>query len=196
MSAQDVTIDSLQDGPGILPFKLGQAKITSHYHSFLQHVNLNDIYSQIKSVRLQLLELKPHLNNKTLSLFDPHISHLDSKIINLVDKLKTFESHRSKRGLIDGLGSVIKSISGNLDYTDALKYDSAIRVLQSNDNTLELELNNHISLTKEWMSEHSSIVDSVVNNQRKITNTLNSLVYNSTNRDKELVKYAQWHNVS
>lgn len=84
-----------------------------------------------------MAELRPLLNNKTLSLFDPHLEHLDSKITLISNKISMFESSRSKRGLIDGLGSVIKSISGNLDYTDALKYENAIKTLRTNEHKLE-----------------------------------------------------------
>ena len=39
---------------------------------------------------------------------------------------------RTKRGLINGLGSIFKSISGNLDYADGERYDKLIQELQNN----------------------------------------------------------------
>lgn len=152
---QYVTINSLQDGPGLLPFKLGPIKVISHYHSFLNHINLSDIRLQIQSVKTQVLEVGTQLNNKTLSLFEPHIEYLSTKLERISEQLQTLKPNRKKRALIDGLGSVIKSISGNLDYTDAIKYNNAIKVLQDNEIKLESEISNHIKLNKESTAQNS-----------------------------------------
>lgn len=180
-------IDPLGDGPGLLPFKLGPAKVISHYHSFLQNIDLGNIHEQIKSFHLKLLDLKNQLDNKTLSFYDPHISFLNTKIQKIFNKLESFEPIRHKRGLIDGLGSIIKSISGNLDYTDALKYNQAITVLQNNEKKIKLEFNNHMTLSKEWMSRHSSLLDSVVENQKKIIPAIDKLV---SEKGTDLEKYS------
>lgn len=86
------------------------------------------------------------LNNKTLSLYEPYIDFLNAKLERISDQLETFEPNRKKRALIDGLGSVIKSISGNLDYTDAIKYNDAIKILQSNQHKLKTEINNKLRI--------------------------------------------------
>ncbi|XP_038214023.1 uncharacterized protein LOC119833878 [Zerene cesonia] len=186
----EITIDSLQDGPGLLPFKLGHTKIVSHYHSFLNNVNLADVHYQIKLVKGQLSSLKPKLNNKTLSLYDPHIEYLNIKLERISEQLQTFEPTRNKRGLIDGLGSVIKSISGNLDYTDAIKYNDAIKVLENNQHTLESELNSHISLNKEWTLKNSKLISNITLNQAKITKVLDLIMNSVADHETDLIKYA------
>ncbi|KAL0879699.1 hypothetical protein ABMA27_003414 [Loxostege sticticalis] len=187
---QDVTIDSLDGGPGLLPFKLGPTKIVAHYHSFLTFIDLNTINKQVEQVKSQLFDLKSNLSNKTLSLYDPHIEHLNIKLNSISDQLKTFEPNRAKRGLIDGLGSVVKSISGNLDYSDAIKYDHAIKVLQDNEFKLESELNNHISLNKEWVSLNEKTLGNIVKNQDKMSTVLNAIMMSDSHRETELTKYA------
>lgn len=169
-------IDSLQDGPGVLPFKLGPTKVISHYHSFLNYISLDEVHSQIQLVKSQLSESRPMLNNKTLSLYEPHIDFLNAKLERISDQLETFEPNRKKRALIDGLGSVIKSISGNLDYTDAIKYNDAIKILQSNQHKLKTEINNHISLNQEWTAQNSKILSNITLNQVKIEEILNKIM--------------------
>lgn len=190
VASQEITLDSLEDGPGILPFKLGPSKIVSHYHAFLQFIDIDDIQSKIILVKSQIDEVRPQLNNKTMSLYEPHIDYLSNKLEKVSDQLKTFETNRVKRGLIDGLGSVIKSISGNLDYKDALHYDRVIKTLQDNEEKLVNEYNSHISLTKEWMSEHSLILKNITDNQSKIQQVLNLIMDSEANRETELIKYA------
>lgn len=181
-------IDSLQDGPGLLPFKLGPAKVISHFHSFLQNIDLADVHTQVKSFQVKLLDLKNQIDNNTLSFYDPHISFLNLKIQKISNKLESFEPTRNKRGLIDGLGSIIKGISGNLDYTDALKYNQAIKILQDNERKIELEFNHHVSLSKEWMSRHSDLLDSVVENQKRIIEAIDRIV---NKKDTDVGKYSR-----
>ncbi|XP_045484898.1 uncharacterized protein LOC111002774 [Pieris rapae] len=187
---QEIILDSLDNGPGLLPFRLGPTRIISHYHSFINYIDLENIHLQVESVKSQMSKLAPLLNNKTRSLFDPHLKHLNNKIAVTSNELSMFESVRRKRGLIDGLGSVIKSISGNLDYTDALKYEHAINILRNNEHKLETELNSRVSLNKEYVAQSSIIINDIVSNQVKINNTLNLILRSDTNRETDLIKYA------
>lgn len=46
-----------------------------------------------------------------------------------IHQINPLYSHRPKRALFDGLGVVIKTITGNLDYKDGEKYDKIIEHL-------------------------------------------------------------------
>lgn len=188
--AEEIILETLDNGPGILPFKLGPARIITHYHSFLQTVDLDNIRTNLEMVKIQINSFKPQLNNKTLSLYDPHVQYLTTKLEKLSDQLKSFEPNRSKRGLIDGLGSVIKSISGNLDYTDALRYDSAIKTLQESENKIINEINNHMSLNKQWVLHGSDAIAKLVLNQKKIESIVNNILISDARHETSLVKYA------
>lgn len=187
---QEIKLENLNDGPGILPFKIGHARIISHYHSFLQTINLQDLQTKLHSIQLQIDTTAPELNNKTLSLFSPHLEYFRQKLKTLFNQLESLETKRIKRGLIDGLGSVVKSLTGNLDYTDALHYDKAIRLLKDSENQLMTEFNNHVSLTKEWSLQYSSIIDSLVSNQNKIELILDKIRQSVATNDNDLIKYA------
>lgn len=169
---------------------LGKTKVISHYHSFIQPVNLDTIHSNIDLIRKQLDDISPRFHNKTLSLYKPHIEYLYNKVAQLTDQLELFQPNRAKRGLIDGLGSVIKSISGNLDYTDAIRYDSAIKTLQENENKMVTELNNRVSLNKHWMSQNSNILETLIHNQNKIKTAVDEIMISDLRQEKDIVKYA------
>lgn len=188
--AEDISLDPLENGPGLLPFKLGATKIISHHHSFLLYINLADIQSKVDLVKLQFKEFNPLVNNRTSTIFEPHLNYLENKLEKISLQLESFEPSRNKRGLIDGLGSVIKSISGNLDYTDALKYNDAIRVLQGNEDKLQSEFLNRVSLTKDWMFEYTNILNKIDENQKLISSKINSLINQGNTRQADLVSYA------
>lgn len=187
---QEIRLESLNDGPGILPFKLGPAKIISHYHSFLQYVDLYELHNTIQSVIIQLNQITPELHIKTKSLFEPHMNYLKFKLNSVFQQLKSFEINRVKRGLVDGLGSVIKSITGNLDYVDAQHYNKAIKDLQESENKLISEYNNHVTLSKDWSAQYTKTIDNIIENQNKIQTLIKKINESEVERDYDLIKYA------
>lgn len=88
--------------------------------------NIIESYAQIKETAAQLLS---HSNNSF-----PYMSYelprlLKETGIQLSKLLPT--SNRNKRGLINGLGKVIKFISGNLDQDDLEKLESQIKNIKT-----------------------------------------------------------------
>lgn len=138
---QEIKLESLNDGPGLLPFKLGSMKLTTHLHTFIQYVKLDDIETNIHSLETQLLDCRNRMSNITYNLYEIQINYLANKLGNIVKQLHSLEPSRVKRGLMDGLGSMIKSLTGNLDHDDALKYNEAIKVL-------DLELREYYNIIK------------------------------------------------
>lgn len=65
------------------------------------------------------------------------VNILSNKISMQIRQLNPSVSMRSKRGLLNGLGSIIRTITGNLDQSDAERYDRAISTLS--DNQLKLK---------------------------------------------------------
>lgn len=68
-------------------------------------------------------------------------------------------SQRSKRGILNPLGSVIKVITGNLDHDDAIRYDSQISELKANHRHVEKKL-----------TLISEMLDSFINNTETLHN--------------------------
>lgn len=189
--AQEIKLESLSEGPGILPFRLGPMNLISHYHTFIQFTDLSLIENNISTVRTQITETANRLKNETFWLFETQVEYLNYKLDKALDQLKTLEPTRKKRGLVDGLGSIIKSITGNLDQTDANNYNKAIQILQENQDKSILEYNNHISLNKEWMSYHDQIVSQIVENQAKLNETLHLVLTSTIYTGKLMLKVAE-----
>lgn len=95
-----------------------------------------------------------------------------------------------KRGLIDPLGTLIKSISGNLDFNDAIKYDNAIKILQNNDEILSKNFNRHISLCKKWIVEQNQTLSTLIRNQNKLNKALLTLSNSTLTNNDKLINYA------
>ncbi|KAG5870699.1 hypothetical protein JTB14_000196 [Gonioctena quinquepunctata] len=122
MDSGDGTRDKildLKENPGILPLKLGPAKIRTSTHDFIHYYNLTPIAQEIDAIQ-----------NQYEANF---IQGLQYQLEAVHRKFQSiYPSLRGKRALINALGSIVKAISGNLDQDDAEKYDSAISTLQRN----------------------------------------------------------------
>nr|CAH7758351.1 unnamed protein product [Callosobruchus chinensis] len=84
----------------------------------------------------------------------------DEKLFDLFPHPK-----RTKRGLINGLGSIFKSISGNLDATDGERYDKMIEELQRNQNEIIASVKVQNSLSLELIEKFNKSVQQISHNE-------------------------------
>lgn len=188
--AQDIHLESLNNGPGILPFKLGPAKITSHYHTFLQDIDLEQIHKQVNLTRTQLNNAANNMTNRYFPLFKNQILHLFDKIDILTSQLNSLQPKRVKRGLLNPLGSFIKSVTGNLDYNDALRYEHIFKILQDNNLDLSNSLGKHITLFKQMSTHQSEILTNLTNNQRRLEKTIEHFLNYTGHETEQVARYA------
>lgn len=76
--------------------------------------------------------------------------------------------HRFKRGLINGLGSIVKTITGNLDHEDAMKFETEISNLRNSARNLNTAQKQTIFIAKHAMEEFSKQFRLLDDNQKKI----------------------------
>lgn len=177
---REVTITNLNKNPGILPFKLGTAKVKSLTHTFIHYYNLHPIGDEIKIIKEQYKNITNAIKS---GLSNPYFFELDNFDRALLFQLNLAEQKfnslcpngRVKRGLINGLGTIIKSISGNLDANDAAHYDQAINDLQNNQKEIVQKLNKEISLTTQVIDNFNKTVTLIKHNQEVITSGLNKI---------------------
>lgn len=93
-------------------------------------------------------------DNPRMNLFKPQIKTHFSLLTQIANSLglkytEAFEdtAKRYKRGLINGLGSIFKSITGNLDSSDGEYYTECINKISKDEFELEKLMKNQISVT-------------------------------------------------
>lgn len=86
-------------------------------------------------------------------------------------------NYKSRRGIFNGLGSIIKTISGNLDQEDASRYEASIAMLQRNQENIVSRVNQGISLNNKIMENFNKTISLISHNEETIeieTNKINS----------------------
>lgn len=101
---------------------------------------------------------------------------MSDKIENLYFK----ENPRTKRGLINFGGTISKWPFGTLDADDGDKYDKILFSLKENQQKIDKQVNSQISLSEKLIDKFSKSIETIINNQRKISDYIDR-VYTSFN---------------
>lgn len=107
-----------------------------------------------------------------------------------MSKLNTFRTKRYKRGLINPLGSLIKSITGNLDYNDAIRYEEFFHILKKNNQDLTDSFNKHVTLYKQMTFHQTEVLKNISYNQIKLEKAFSYYVNSTSNSNEQIIRYA------
>lgn len=163
----------MDDNFGILPYKLGQAKITVQTHNLIHYYDLNPIVDEAnkldnktQTISNSLITNPEYYNNSAtyLKILNLTKKRVERKINQLIPRPR-----RTKRGLINIAGSIFKAITGNLDAKDGIHYENLIKELQQNQNELttniyrqnsiSLNVIENFNLTMFQMSKNMEIIE-------------------------------------
>ncbi|CAH1985755.1 unnamed protein product [Acanthoscelides obtectus] len=156
-----ITLKNLENNLGLIPMKLGTAKITKNCHSILYFYDVNLIITEVNDLKKKT-ENVATLSRKYIEHYKHSANYLnvlyflerkvDGKLNDIFpssyETVPSF-SVRIKRGLINGLGSIFKAITGNLDASDGEKFESLISDLQNDQNKLSEAINSQNTLSVE-----------------------------------------------
>lgn len=141
--------------------------------SFIQIFDISELIDEFHLVHKFYLQIKTTIKNasetdefnKELKNYYHIINNLEDKIQTQIYQLNPLLTHRAKRGIIDGLGSIIKSITGNLDQNDAQRYDRAISTLTDNQGKIKTLEKNQISLLENSIQKFQHDTKIITHNQ-------------------------------
>lgn len=141
--------------------------------TFIQIFDLTNILNEINSLQIKTKQIREALKNKRLNEYYKKeientcaiIDILEHKVSSQSKQLNPLMKVRSKRGLINGLGSIIKVITGNLDYSDAEKFDKAIDTLSDNQVKIKTLVNEQITLLQKSIKAFNESTQILANNQ-------------------------------
>lgn len=111
--------------------------------------------------------------------FHDQLEHKLSVIHNKIIFLSPRTRSRVRRGLINGLGSVVKSLTGNLDNDDAVKFEHEIANLNNQMHSFHISQKKSIRIAQKTMDEFSNQLNKINENQKKLSKTLLNVTSNS-----------------
>lgn len=133
----------------------------------------------VHKINLGTLEDNINLIEKLTKTFKP-IKHLEQTLQDKIkiakEKLASLQPHRTKRGIINALGSVIKLIAGNPDNEDLEIIHSHLGNLRTQENKIIQNQNRQVQINELFKDKINNITDTI----RKISTSI-SKEYNSVN---------------
>nr|CAH7743082.1 unnamed protein product [Callosobruchus chinensis] len=170
-----------------MPIKLGITKITKSEHLILYSFDVNLVISEVDKVKLKTEEVAKlirqnfeHYNHSAnylnmLYFLERKVNgKLNDIFPSSYDNFPSF-SIRIKRGLINGLGSVFKAITGNLDARDGERFESLISELHNNQNEISEAINSQNTLSVELIDNFNKTISQVTHNKLLLENKIKKL---------------------
>ena len=155
---------------------------------------MNTIITEINKLSNQSVVLEQLIKSNKDYSFDSSNYFKILKFIKEKVESKLFEilphSQRSKRGLINGIGSIFKSITGNLDYSDGELYDKLIRDLQNNQINLAKTAKEQNTLSVALINKFNSTIQQIQHNEKLLGSRIQQIslfVEKQTQRENAVI---------
>lgn len=176
---EKIAIKKLDNNPGIIPLKLGSARVEKYSHELIHFYDLNPIIEEINKLKNESLILQQLVETNEdyqfeisnyLKILKFAENRVDTKLSEILP-----QPQRTKRGLINALGSIFKSITGNLDYTDGERYDKLINQVQTNQIKLSKTIRTQNSLTVALIDKFNETVQQIRHNEKLLETRLRQI---------------------
>lgn len=159
-------LQRVDKNPGLLPVKEGQAVVSHDTWTIIKILDLRLFYEDLELNIDSYVRLKQQVHNCfEFNLFNPDFIEVETQTdytmnITIEKYRQLIPSVRSKRGLINPLGSLIKAITGNLDNDDAVMYEKLIDEVKTKQNSID----NKMTIVAEMVGTFTKIANSTKSN--------------------------------
>lgn len=164
---------------GLLPINLGPAFTETEEHLMIIHYDIKALHTSLYELQSSFARFKNRLQQKSSSILNDYLRTIETniqianeKLQNLQPRKKIVINHRPKRGLINGLGSVVKFFTGNLDDKDRQKYDKIIRKLSRKNSETNIQLNKEHRILTELVQKYNDTITTLNLNNQQIKSQL------------------------
>lgn len=176
-STKGLTITDYDDNKGILPIQTGNARIVNSYSRILHVINLDNYEYNIVNIGKSINALRKTIPAKNEPFFREQLKITTNKFKNLLDNfnhLKPIKA-RVRRGLINGLGNIIKAITGNLDQEDFEEIGKNLEKLNRNEELIKEQNEKQIKLNKGMIDRFNEIQKFVGDQTKSVEFSIRSL---------------------
>lgn len=171
---------------------MGSAKVESSHHTFIHYYSLDKLFNQLENLDKYFDHVSNHFDSNNLynvSKNEDFVTDNSHKIRDVVNYFK-FINHtrmiisekleiillenksRQKRGVVNGLGSVVKFFIGNLDAYDGERYEKLLEHLKDRQNDIISQINAQYSVNTNIIVEFNRTVSIIEQNFNELSNKL------------------------
>lgn len=158
-----------------MPINLGSAKLQRTQHTFVHYYDIEPLYNEFNKLDAQFNEIQISNINHSVYFIEilnyiKMVNFTRSKIIQRFDSLNLhftnkLNYNRKKRGLINGLGTIVKSITGNLDSSDEERFNRILNQLQQNRFNIQNQLQSQYSVNHQMIETFNDTIRNIQHNE-------------------------------
>jgi Gypsy protein/Baculovirus F protein len=146
---------------------MNEARIIEGHFKLIHMIELDNYKDNLNNIKINIEKLKDH---KKLGIT---LKTIRTKFIMLENSLNLiYPQFRSKRGLLNILGSGIKFITGNMDNDDAIEINNKIDEITLNNKQLIQSQNDQTQINQEMINRFKNITIHINDQQKSIENYL------------------------
>lgn len=175
LTKEQIQLHDLSNNPGLVILQLGQGRVQIGSHKIFHVVDIE--------------YLEPIINNLKLIINGLKIFDVQDSVMLINRKLEMIEKTyrhilpitRNRRGLFNGLGSMMKAITGNLDENDLIRINMQLNELQNQNRDLVTNNNEQIKINYKVQDRLNRIIKNLNDQQNLIRRNLVTFRQNSLN---------------
>lgn len=138
------------------------------------------MYSEFQSLNNQFSRFKNIYNNGSsiINEFSSYIKSINLTQGQIFEKIENIHFHtgdRRRRGVFNGLGYIIKGITGNLDNDDGEKINKLLNHIQNNEENLTNQLKMQYSLNTNLIRSFNDTVKNIQHNENVLQSRIMQL---------------------
>lgn len=179
-------ITSIVNSVGVHYDRLLDVKFNNDYWNIVTHIDISNIQPHLDVVDKLFDKVQSFCKNSASSKIQVEclnsVSSLQNQHLNNIKKFSSVsylifgdQPKRTKRGLIDAGGSILKSLFGTLDNDDAIKYSEAIDKVQSDEKQLAHLMRDNIHVIRSTISTFNSSISKLNENENRLNQNLLSI---------------------
>lgn len=149
---------------------MGPARLQKTEHTLVHYYDLLPIYNELEKLDEHYDNLLESLQQNSthyreIGNYDKLTVHtrqlIQEKLININPQL----IKRNKRGLIDGLGTIIKFVTGNMDANDGIRINKVLKHLENNQHDFQNQILNQYSINDKLIEQFNSTIQKIQHNE-------------------------------
>lgn len=169
----------ITNNAGIIPINLGEARLQDSTHTLTHTYDLQPLIDNFRLLTLQYQSFVTKYPNITgnAQIQCKILDAITQNINNKIDNFQILNKSRKKRGLINGLGTALKFITGNLDSTDGDKINEIFNEIKTNKLSTYNALKYQISINEQLLTEYNKLVSTINHNVVELNSQFKYLSY-------------------
>lgn len=170
---QALQVQRFDDDTPYVQENLGLAKLINFYHKSYFHINITNLKTSFQNIlsNTYFLTLKINETSNNFNI----LKQLENRVQIIQDKLNLITHKKSKRALANGLGTIIRYVTGNLDQSDLNNIITNMNKLRNNEEKITLQNTRSLSILSKLEERFANNSLIISKNLKKLNSKLNQL---------------------